>query len=255
MPAALAKAVIEICAATKKQVSRLWTDAEQQALQPGLDNWTIGMMQEYNLKKTPLVYNTIQAYLKGSKANVDRHIALAAREDWSLGIKLVRGAYIEHEIRSRIHDTEEETDQSYDTIADTLTCQRMPNEADTKSLEFPHAALFLATHNAASSTKAISTHQTRLLAKQPTVLLECGQIQGMADELSCELVQSYERGSGQSSLSTVTVPRAFKCLTWGSVLECMGYLHRRAVENRGAVERTQHMLVALREEFWRRVFN
>jgi hypothetical protein len=199
-----------------------------------------------------LIYNTIQGYLKGSKANLDHHITLAAREGWTLGIKLVRGAYIEHEVRSLIHDTKQQTDQSYDLIADTLICRRLPAEA--KDLQFPSAALFLATHNAASAAKAITTHQTRLQANHPTIPLECGQIQGMADELSCELVQNYERALSRSSMSEVTVPKAFKCMTWGSVAECMGYLHRRAIENRGAVERTHHMVDALRQELWRRIF-
>ncbi|CAI7658009.1 unnamed protein product [Penicillium discolor] len=251
MPEALVKAMDEICIATEKQGSRLWLDAEQQVLQHGLDDWAIEVMRRHNKSETPLVYNTIQGYLKGSKANLDHHLTLAAQEGWSLGIKLVRGAYIEHETRSLIHDTQADTDRSYDLIADTLLCRRMP--AGKESLPFPKAALFLATHNAASATKAIATHQNRLLANQPTVMLECGQIQGMADELSCELVQNYERALEQSSAANLTVPKAFKCMAWGSVAECMGYLHRRAIENRGAVERTQHMVTALRRELWRRV--
>ncbi|CAG7963414.1 unnamed protein product [Penicillium nalgiovense] len=251
MPEAVAKAVDEICIETEKQGSRLWLDAEQQVLQKGLDNWAIEMMRKHNKFQTPIVYNTIQGYLKGSKANLDHHLTLAAQEGWSLGIKLVRGAYIEHETRSLIHDTQADTDRSYNLIADTLLCQRMPDGKE--SLPFPKAALFLATHNAASATKAIATHQDRLLANQPTVMLECGQIQGMADELSCQLVQNYERAVEQSSGANLTVPKAFKCLPWGSVAECMGYLHRRAIENRGAVERTRHMVTALRRELWRRI--
>ncbi|KAJ5686795.1 hypothetical protein N7536_009414 [Penicillium majusculum] len=251
MPEALVKAMNEICIATEKQGSRLWLDAEQQVLQHGLDDWAIEVMRKHNKSETPLVYNTIQGYLKGSKANLDHHLTLAAQEGWSLGIKLVRGAYIEHETRSLIHDTQVDTDRSYDLIADTLLCRRMP--AGKESLPFPKAALFLATHNAASATKAIATHQNRLLANQPTVMLECGQIQGMADELSCELAQNYERALEQSSAANLTVPKAFKCMAWGSVAECMGYLHRRAIENRGAVERTQHMVTALRRELWRRI--
>lgn len=251
MPEALVKAMDEICIATEKQGSRLWLDAEQQVLQHGLDDWAIEVMRKHNKSETPIVYNTIQGYLKGSKANLDHHLTLAAQEGWSLGIKLVRGAYIEHETRSLIHDTQADTDRSYDLIADTLLCRRMP--AGKGSLPFPKAALFLATHNAASVTKAITTHQNRLMANQPTIMLECGQIQGMADELSCELVQNYERALEQSSAANLTVPKAFKCMAWGSVAECMGYLHRRAIENRGAVERTQHMVTALRRELWRRI--
>ncbi|KAI2746026.1 hypothetical protein DTO013E5_21 [Penicillium roqueforti] len=251
MPEAMVKAVDEICIATEKQGSRLWLDAEQQVLQKGLDDWAIEVMRKHNKSQTPIIYNTIQGYLKGSKVNLDHHLTLAAQEGWTLGVKLVRGAYIEHETRSLIHDTQVDTDRSYDLIADTMLCQRMP--AGKENLPFPKAALFLATHNAASATKAIATHQDRLLANKPTVMLECGQIQGMADELSCELVQNYERALEQSSAANLTAPKAFKCMTWGSVSECMGYLHRRAIENRGAVERTQHMVTALRRELWRRI--
>ncbi|KAJ5497429.1 Proline dehydrogenase [Penicillium fimorum] len=251
MPEAMVKAVDEICIETEKQGSRLWLDAEQQVLQTGLDDWAIEVMRKHNKSETPLVYNTIQGYLKGSKANLDHHLTMAAQGGWSLGIKLVRGAYIEHETRSLIHDTQAETDRSYDLIADSMLCRRMP--AGKENLPFPKAALFLATHNAASATKAITTHQNMLLTNQPTVMLECGQIQGMADELGCELVQNYESALEQSSASNLSVPKAFKCMTWGSVTECMGYLHRRAIENRGAVERTQHMVTALRRELWRRI--
>ncbi|KAJ5674524.1 Proline dehydrogenase [Penicillium maclennaniae] len=251
MPEVIMKAIDEICIAAQAQGSRLWLDAEQQVLQHGLDDWAIEIMRKHNRTNQPLVYNTIQGYLKASKANLDNHITLAAKEGWALGIKLVRGAYIEHEARSLIHDTKEETDESYDLIADTMLCRRMPK--DVKNLTFPIAALFLATHNAASVAKAISTHQSRLLANKPTVLLECGQIQGMADELSCELVQNYENALKESSAANMPVPKAFKCMAWGSVSECMQYLYRRAIENKGAVERTQHMATALRQELWRRI--
>ncbi|KAJ5184218.1 hypothetical protein N7492_001834 [Penicillium capsulatum] len=253
MPEVLINAMDDICRAAEAQGSRLWLDAEQQVLQHGLDNWAINMMRRHNLAKTPLVYNTIQGYLKGSKANLDRHLVLSAQEGWTLGIKLVRGAYIEHETRALIHDTKDDTDRSYDMIADTLLCRKMPN--DHRGLAFPNAALFLATHHAGSAAKAIATHQSRLLAGQPTVLLECGQIQGMADELSCELVQNYERALKDSSAADISVPKAFKCMPWGSVAECMQYLHRRAIENKGAVERTQHMAKALRQELRRRLFS
>ncbi|KAJ5783101.1 Proline dehydrogenase, partial [Penicillium paradoxum] len=251
MPAAMAKAVDEICIETEKQGSRLWLDAEQQVLQNGLDDWAIEMMRKYNRTRTPIIYNTIQGYLKGSKANLDHHLTLAAQEGWALGIKLVRGAYIEHETRSLIHDTQADTDRSYNLVADTMLCRRMP--AGSGDLPFPNAALFLATHNVASATKAIATHRQRLLAHQPTIILECGQIQGMADELGCELVQNYEQALKESSVGKSIAPKAFKCMPWGSVGECMGYLHRRAIENRGAVERTQHMVTALRRELWRRI--
>ncbi|OHX00740.1 proline oxidase [Colletotrichum incanum] len=252
VPEVIRKALDEMCEEAKKQGSRLWIDAEQQALQPQLDEWTIDLMRHHNRESKPLVYNTIQSYLKASKANAERHIALAAREGWSLGVKLVRGAYIENEVRSLIHDTKEDTDRNFDDITDMFISQRLPEQA--KDCQFPASALFLATHNAASSATAINNHRRRLLDGQATTELECGQLLGMADELSCELLDNYDSCLTDSGLKRDAIPKPFKYLPWGSVSECMGYLHRRAVENKGAIEQSSHMLRSLKSELRRRVF-
>ncbi|OJJ53082.1 hypothetical protein ASPSYDRAFT_82563 [Aspergillus sydowii CBS 593.65] len=265
IPEAVSKALDEICTETAKQGSRLWLDAEQQLLQPGLDNWAIELMRRYNTPPTtttsnssgaPLIYNTIQAYLKGSRANVQRHLDEAEKGGFLLGVKLVRGAYIEHEVRGLIHDSKTETDESYNGIAEMLICRRRQiPRSDGEDVDVPvpvpAAALFLATHNAESADRAIRLYQGRLESGLPTVsVLECGQIMGMADELSCELVQRYETAAVEGRIGA---PRTFKCMHWGTVSECMEYLHRRAIENRGAVERTHHMRAALAREFRRRI--
>lgn len=246
----LHKALNDICSETRRRGCQLWIDAEQQAMQPTLDDWTIILMREHNRNGNALVYNTIQAYLKGARQNAKRHIHLAAQEGWTVGIKLVRGAYIENEIRSLIHDTKEDTDNSYNDIADMLISRRVPDEA--ANLSFPDAALVLATHNAESAQKALGTHRKRLEAGLPTVPMKCAQIMGMADELSCKLLQGYEQAVKENRLTSET-PKIYKCLPWGSVQECINYLYRRAVENRGAVERTQHMAQAMRQELRRRI--
>ena len=75
----------------------------------------------------------------------------------------------------------------------------------------------------------------------------------MAEELSCGLLISCERGLTTASTNKSMVPGVSKYLPWGSVAECMGYLPRRAIENRSAVERTQHMVDAIKKELRRRV--
>ncbi|KAF4980668.1 hypothetical protein FZEAL_3336 [Fusarium zealandicum] len=251
MPKYLHDALDEICNETRKRGCQLWIDAEQQALQNTLDDWAIVLMREHNRKGTALIFNTIQAYLKGARANAEKHITLAAQEGWTVGVKLVRGAYIENEVRSLIHDTKEETDCSYNDIADMFISRKVPSKA--ANMEFPDAALVLATHNAESAHRALGTHRQRVSDGLPTVPMKCAQIMGMADELSCKLLQDYEQAVAQREVTAET-PRIFKCLPWGSVQECMGYLYRRAVENRGAVERTQHMAEAMRQELRRRIF-
>lgn len=49
------------------------------------------------------------------------------------------------------------------------------------------------------------------------------------------------------------VPGVFKYLAWGTAEECLHYLLRRAVENKGAAQRTKDMAMALRGELWRRL--
>ncbi|KAM5386672.1 hypothetical protein ACJZ2D_000635 [Fusarium nematophilum] len=252
MPRYLEDALDEICNETRKRGCQLWIDAEQQVLQNTLDGWAIALMRKHNRDGNALIYNTIQAYLKGARANAERHLTLAAQEGWTAGVKVVRGAYIENEVRSLIHDTKQDTDRSYDDIADMFISRRLP-KGSQPMLRFPSAALVLATHNAESAEKALRTHRQRVSAGLPTVPMKCAQIMGMADELSCKLLQDYERNVSQDTVTAET-PRIFKCLPWGSVQECLGYLYRRAVENRGAVERTQHMARAMRQELWRRMF-
>lgn len=252
MPASISRAMDEICDRVRKQRSRIWLDAEQQAFQPTLDEWAIELMRKHNQGSHVLLYTTIQAYLKGARSNAIRNIKLAAEEGWIVGVKLVRGAYIENETRSLIHDTKSETDQSYDDIADMFISQIMP-EGSPMTLSFPRSALFLATHNAASIEKATKSYQRRREDGLPTVsTLECGQVLGMANELSCSLLQQYEEAVRDPTLAKYPLG-VYVCSSWGTVTECMGYLYRRAIENRGAVERTEHMQKAFTRELRRRL--
>lgn len=255
MPKVLADAMHEICQQTKIQGARLWIDAEQQAVQQALDDWTIDLMRMYNHGPTPLVYNTIQCYLKSAEDNANRHITLAAQEGWTVAIKLVRGAYIDHEKRSLIHDTKEDTDRAYDTITDMFLSQRLPPTANMgEKLSFPKSALFLATHNGPSVEKATSIYRQRVSVGMPTSKLECGQLQGMADDLSCTLLQKHEDCALEHGSGGVPPPGVFKSQPWGTVSECLGYLHRRAVENRGAVAQAALLQKALGQELRRRIF-
>lgn len=249
----------EVCEKTAQQGSRLWIDAEQQVLQDRIDAWTIDLMRTYNRKGKAVVYNTIQAYLKASTENVQRHLLLAQKEGWTLGIKLVRGAYIQHDIRSRIHDTKEDTDNNYNNIVEKLLTRQypLPLKQEDSSLAFPDVYLFVASHNASTVKKATALHRSLIINGKPTIPVEFGQLQGMADEISCTLVSEAQRMTNAPDVSERekgAAPKAFKCLAWGTTADCLHFLLRRAVENKGAVQRTKHMAAALREEAWRRLF-
>ncbi|KAL5333624.1 FAD-linked oxidoreductase-like protein [Aspergillus crustosus] len=253
-PPRVKDAIMEICATTARQGSRLWIDAEQQVFQPAIDSWTIELMRVFNREGKVVVFNTIQAYLKASAENVSRHLRLAQAEGWTLGIKLVRGAYIAHDYRTRIHDTKEETDANYNHIVQSLLTRQFPAGESLSAHSFPDVRLFVASHNAESVRKAYSLSRHRMQNRLPTIPVEVVQLQGMADEVSCELLAynaSSEVGSGQGAEQVV--PGVFKCLAWGSLEECLHFLLRRAIENQSAVARTHHTAVALRREVWRRL--
>ncbi|GES64590.1 proline oxidase Put1 [Aspergillus terreus] len=247
-PPAIHDAIHEICQAAVAQNSRLWIDAEQQVFQATIDAWTIDLMRRFNRHGQLVVYNTIQAYLKASTENVQRHLTLAATEGWALGIKLVRGAYIAHDVRARIHASKADTDANYNHIVRSLLTRTFPLPTTT-ALPFPAVRLFVASHNAESVRRAYALSRERLQHGLPTVPVELGQLQGMADEVSCALVAENR----DALAADVEVPGVFKCLAWGTTEECLHFLLRRAVENHSAMERTHETAKALREEACRRV--
>ncbi|KAL4919572.1 FAD-linked oxidoreductase-like protein [Aspergillus aurantiobrunneus] len=254
-PPRIQVAISEICAAAAAQGSRIWIDAEQQVFQSAIDTWTIDLMRRFNRNGNVVVFNTIQAYLKASTENVNRHLRLAQMEGWTLGIKLVRGAYIAHDYRLKIHDTKAETDSNYNHIVQCLLTREYPLGNSLAPHQFPDVCLFVASHNAESVRKAYSLSRHRMQSGLPTIPVELVQLQGMADEVSCELLgynSSKDVKSGEDQ-GCGTLPGVFKCLAWGSLEECLHFLLRRAIENQSALERTRQTAVALRKEAWRRL--
>ncbi|CAK4030523.1 related to proline oxidase Put1 [Lecanosticta acicola] len=226
-----------ICARAAAQKCRLWIDAEQQVCQTAIDRWTIDLMRKWNTNGRALVYNTLQAYLKASRPKLQHQLALADREGWTLAVKLVRGAYIANDQREKIHDTKPETDASYDGIVQDLL---QGTNLGFDEANFPRMQLFLAGHNPDSVARAWTLTQSLSEQNRLKVLPDFGQLQGMADELGCKLLQrcdDVKSQSGGDGEGVVVVPKVYRCLTWGSIQECMQYLLRRLVENRGGADR------------------
>jgi hypothetical protein len=250
--AALESAIDSVCQLAASRGVRLLFDAEQQALQPGIDDWSLTYMRKYNMGSSAVVYGTYQAYLKATPPTLSRHLAAAREGGFALGVKLVRGAYLGSDPRHLIHDNKADTDGAYDGVAEALLRRRWnmhlrprQSETDGATAAFPNVSVVLATHNRQSVLKA----QAILAEGQASGAdVAFAQLQGMADEVSCELVSSSSSGVGGSEK-----PRAYKYLVWGSTGECMKYLLRRAHENRDAVQRTRDGRDAMRTELMRRV--
>ncbi|KAI5195976.1 FAD-linked oxidoreductase [Aureobasidium subglaciale] len=252
-PQQLLDALAIICERAAVQGSRLWIDAEQQVFQPTIDRWTVDLMRRYNTHGQALVSTTLQAYLKSARTTVGNMLRQSQREGWTLGIKLVRGAYIGSETRTLIHDTKEHTDECYDSIATDLLTKTFPGFT---SQDFPLVELFLAGHNSESIRKAYTLHQALLQNGQNPPPIKFGQLLGMADDISCELLaMGGDDGSAEQveKKKDSALPMVYKCMNWGSVRECMHYLVRRATENQSAARRMQSTVGVMQKELRRRV--
>ncbi|KAI0123928.1 FAD-linked oxidoreductase-like protein [Xylariales sp. AK1849] len=244
-PQPMMDALRDICTACEDRSIRVIVDAESQRFQLGIDQTTLELMREFNHHGVAVVYNTYQAYLKRTAAVLADHLLAANRGQFTLGLKLVRGAYMYSDDRSLIHDTKQDTDNAYNGIAEGALKQCIGIFGAKDGPPFPPLNLFLASHNKASVLGAHRLHQDRAKSGLPTVPVAYGQLHGMSDEVSFSLLQETDNSQ---------VPaKVYKCTTWGSTGECLAYLLRRAVENRDAVMRTTDEYTALKLELWRRL--
>jgi hypothetical protein len=186
--------------------------------------------------------------LKQSPQVLANHLAIASAEGFTLGVKLVRGAYMSSDPRHLIHDTKADTDACFDGIMESLMNKQYNHVlTPSASAPFPDVNLVIASHNVESVRKAQAIERAQTLAGGVKADITYAQLMGMADEVSCELLQA-----GRQS-EKLAKPRAYKYLVWGSTGECMKYLHRRALENRDAVGRTKEARHLLAIELWRRL--
>ncbi|KNG86571.1 proline oxidase Put1 [Aspergillus nomiae NRRL 13137] len=221
LPEQMVLALQDVCTRVIERNARIFVDAEQQSVQPGIDAVALDLMRCYNQNGTAVVYNTYQAYLKSTPENLLSHLNIAENED-----------------------------DSYNAIAaGILRRQYGPFGVER---QFPSSELFLATHNKDSALAADSLYKARLAAGQPTTKVQYGQLLGMADEVSCRLLQLHDDSSQAARKAS---PEVYKCLSWGTLGDCLSYLLRRAVENRDAVGRTKQEYFALKTEVKRRITN
>ncbi|PHH69418.1 hypothetical protein CDD80_6746 [Ophiocordyceps camponoti-rufipedis] len=236
----LGEAIDSICQRARERGVRLLFDAEQDMLQSGIDDWTMAFARKYNTDPAcATIYGTYQAYKKCMPEVLSRHLAEAQRGGFTLGVKLVRGAYLASDHREIFHDTKAETDACYDALAAAVLTRRWTDTVRGEG-PFPPAHLVLATHNADSVRQA----RAICVSGQARSGVAFAQLQGMADEVSCELVDD-SRGSAPASV--------YKYMVWGTTGECIKYLLRRAQENRDAVERTRSGRDAMWAEVVRRI--
>jgi len=189
-------------------------------------------MEEFNKEKV-VVYNTIQLYRHDRLNFLQLSHKIAKDRGFQLGIKLVRGAYMDKErtratqrgYPSPIQATKEDTDRDFD--AAIKYC--IDNIANI--------AVIIASHNEASNLYA--THLLKekgLPNNHPHV--HFSQLYGMSDNITFNLA------SNRYSVS--------KYLPFGPLKEVIPYLMRRAQENTSISGQTGRELSLLKKEIKRR---
>ena len=253
----------DICKLAAARGVSLLLNAEQHSVQGGIDEWTLDVQRKYNsttLGKA-VVYGTYQAYLRSSPEVLSRHLAVAEREGFTLGVKLVRGAYLGSDPPHLFWNTKEETDRTFDEMANAVIRRqynatlRPVHYVEGKTPNFPMVNLVLASHNHVSVKKAMSIRQEQTDRDEEKIEMSYAQLMGMAEEVSCDLVLTAKQNRGQQAGNrALEEPRAYKYFVWGTVRECLKYLVRRAEENTHALGRAREGSEALRLELVNRLF-
>ncbi|CAA0832285.1 Proline dehydrogenase 2- mitochondrial [Striga hermonthica] len=211
-------------------------DAEDTSIQPAIDYFTYSAAIKYRSDENPLIFNTIQAYLRDAR---DRMV-MAKRAADSMGVpvgfKLVRGAYMTSErrlasmlgVRSPIHDTIEDTHACFDECAAFML----------EEIARGSGSVVLATHNLESG-KMAAAKAVDLGIKRENNNLQFAQLYGMAEALSFGLKNAGFKVS--------------KYLPFGPVEQVIPYLLRRAEENKGLLSTSSLDRQLMRKEILRRL--
>jgi len=222
----------KVCKLAKENDVEVLIDAEESWTQQAVDDLVEDMMRTYNTG-VPIVYNTLQLYRWDRLDYLKELHKRSKKEGFSLGIKIVRGAYMEKEREraqekgypSPICDTKEATDENFNkTMAYIL------NNLDDISL-------FVGTHNENSSYLAMNLMNEFNISKSDNRVW-FGQLYGMSDHITFNLAnQGYN---------------VAKYVPFGPVKDVMPYLIRRAEENTSVSGQTSRELNLLKTEKERR---
>ena len=224
-----------ICNAANKKNIGVLVDAEETWIQDPVDALTMLMMDEYN-KNELVVYNTVQLYRHDRLPFLLKMYEAAVERNFILGVKLVRGAYMEKERKraeeigypSPIHPDKNATDKDYD-------------EAVRFCINNIHKiGVIVATHNEASNLLATQLLKEKALPfNHPHV--HFSQLYGMSDNITYNLA-----GAGCS---------VSKYLPFGPINDVVPYLMRRAQENTSVKGQTGRELILIKKELKRRKKN
>lgn len=221
-----------ICRAAFEKNVPIMVDAEETWIQDTIDELAIDMMRLFN-QKSIIVYNTYQMYRHDKLADMKADHLIAKASGFILGVKMVRGAYMEKERKrademgysSPIQPDKAASDRDYD--ASLHYCMEHINDI----------AFVCGTHNESSCRiLAQLLDEYKIPHNHPHVYF--AQLLGMSDNLSFNL-------SDAGYNVTKYVP-------YGPIKAVMPYLFRRAQENTSIAGQTSRELGLIIKEKQRR---
>ena len=190
------------------------------------------MSRKYNKKKA-VVFNTLQMYRWDRMEYLKELHQRALKDGFKIGIKVVRGAYLEKE-NERAEEmgyptpmcpSKKSTDENFDDCIAYIL-----ENLDTISL-------FSGTHNEESCYKLMSLMEEKGVARDDH-RIGFGQLYGMSDHISFNLAQEGYNVA--------------KYVPFGPVRDVMPYLIRRAEENTSVAGQTNRELELIKKEIKRR---
>ncbi len=207
-------------------------DAEHSWMQDAVDDLVEEMMQKYNKQKA-IVFGTLQMYRWDRLDYLKDIHQRAIAKDFHVGMKLVRGAYMEVEAerakekgyKNPICESKAATDINYDAAV-----EYMIDHIDTM-------AVYAGTHNEESTSRLMRLLEINEFAHNDKRVW-FGQLYGMSDNISFNL------GNKGYNVS--------KYLPFGPVQDVMPYLIRRAEENTSVAGQTSRELNLINIELKRR---
>lgn len=221
-----------ICEAGYKNNVPILIDAEETWIQDPIDRIAYEMMALFNKEKT-IVYNTYQMYRTDSLKNLREAYHMATMNNYFLGAKLVRGAYMEKEREraeamgypSPIHADKKGTDASFNSAL--LFC------LDNKQ----RISQMCGSHNEYSN-HFLTVMMEKHGLQNDDQRVWFAQLYGMSDNISFNLAKEGYRVA--------------KYVPYGPVRQVMPYLLRRAEENTSVAGQSSRELVMIRKEINRR---
>jgi proline dehydrogenase len=224
--------VLQICSRAFEIGKPIFIDAEESWIQPAIDELALTMMRRFN-QKNPIVYNTAQLYRHDRLQYIKDLFAIAEKENFMMGLKLVRGAYMEKErkraaemgYQDPIQPSKQASDRDFDLALAFCVAH------------IERIAICLGTHNEHSSLQLATELTNRQLPlNHPHIYF--AQLLGMSDHISYNL-------SKQGFNVAKYVP-------YGPVKEVVPYLIRRAEENTSVKGQTGRELSLITKELKRR---